>query len=46
MRNINDARPQEILDFDFEKNNTLSDNCSIFKGNLVRKVPNKFKIEL
>jgi len=37
---------QEILNFDFEKNKKLPDNCSIFKGILVKKVENKFKIEL
>ncbi len=37
---------EEVLDFDFEKNKTLPKDCSIFRKNLVRKVENKFDIEL
>ena len=37
---------KEILEFDFEKSRILPEDCTIFKQNIVRKVLNKFKIEL
>lgn len=42
----NDLRTiqNEILEFDFEKNKILPEDCSIFKKNIVRKVQNKFNI--
>jgi len=36
----------EVLAFDFENNKKLPDDCSIFRKNIVRKVPNKFNIDL
>lgn len=40
------AIQQEILNFDFVKNKELPQDCSIFRKNLVKKVPNKFGIKL
>lgn len=37
---------QEVLAFDFEKSKTLPEDCAIFRKNIVRKVDNKFKIEI
>lgn len=36
----------EVLAFDFENNKKLPEDCSIFRKNIVRKVPNKFNIDL
>jgi len=37
---------KEIIDFDFDKSKVLPEDCSIFRKNIVKKVPNKFNIEL
>lgn len=40
------ALKKDILEFDFEKNKELPQNCAVFRGSIVRKVANKFNIEL
>lgn len=37
---------EQILAFDFDNCKTLPEDCAIFRKNIVRKVPNKFNIEL
>lgn len=36
----------DILNFDFEKNKNLPDNCAMFRQSIVKKVPERFNINL
>lgn len=36
---------EEVLNFDFESNKILPQNCSVFRENIVKKVENKFNID-
>lgn len=40
------AIQREVLAFDFDNCKILPEDCAIFRKNIVRKVPNKFNIEL